>query len=116
MNLFKEIKVLFAVNRAITNLQEDHRMNHSYFSSEFVAKVVLELLIIVGALYSIIPPDYALLAVTSLTALYMILRQVNKMKNPQGPGIPALPTIPGIPGSIEGLTTTTTVSTTPPTA
>ena len=90
--------------------------SHNYFSTEFVSKVILQILIIIGACYAIIPPQYALLAVTVLSALYMILRQIDKIKNPKGPGIPALPTIPGIPGSIEGLTTTTTVSTTPPTA
>jgi hypothetical protein len=114
MNLLQKIKLLVQLNKSFDSLEGDYKMNHSYFSTEFVSKVVLQLLIIIGACYAIIPPNYALIAVTGLTALYMILRQIDKIKNPKGPGIPPLPPIAGLP-VVNELTTTTTVSTTPTT-
>lgn len=64
--------------------------NHNYFSTEFVAKILTQLFILLGALHGIIPINAALIASASLTALYMIVRTIYKIKNP-GQDLPELP-------------------------
>ena len=76
--------------------------NHNYFSTEFISKVIIQALIIIGMLHGIIPANWGLISVTSLTAIYMILRTIYKVKNP-GQDLPDLPVIAGV-------TTTTSVS------
>jgi hypothetical protein len=64
--------------------------NHNYFSTEFIGKIIVQLIIIVGTLQGIIPANYALIAISALTAIYMVLRTIYKIKNP-GQDLPDLP-------------------------
>lgn len=66
--------------------------NHNYLSSEFLAKIVTQLVIVLGAVRGFIPADVALIAGVTLTALYMVLRTIYKVKNP-GQELPDLPPV-----------------------
>jgi len=91
MSFFQKIKALFAVKDTFTKIKEAIQMsNHNYLSTEFIAKIVTQLAILVGALKGILPVNAALIASVSLTALYMILRTIYKIKNP-GQDLPELP-------------------------
>lgn len=103
MGLLTKIKLFFEIKDAIKKLQEESKVSHNYFSTEFVSKVVVQVLTIIGMLQGFIPANWALIIIASLTGLYMVLRTIYKIKNP-GQDLPELP-------QIAGVTTTTTVTT-----
>ena len=91
MNVLDKIKILFKLNQIWTQLQEAIKMaNHNYFSSEFIGKILIELVTLLLALKGIVPANVFVIASASLTAIYMVCRTIYKVKNP-GKDLPDLP-------------------------
>ncbi len=91
MNLLEKVKILFKLNTTYEKIKEAVQMtNHNYLSTEFISKIVMQLFILLGALKGVIPTNAALIAASSLTGLYMVLRTIYKIRN-QGQDLPDLP-------------------------
>lgn len=91
--MFQKIKALLALNKAFQNIKEAVKMsNHNYFSTEFLAKIVFQLILVLGTLKGFIPSNVAAIIGASLTAIYIVCRTIYKTKN-AGQDLPEPPAV-----------------------
>lgn len=93
MGFFQKVKALFQLKSFFIKIKEIIQMsNHNYFSTEFIGKIIVQILLVLGAVRMYIPAEAAAIIVASLTAIYMVCRTIYKIKNP-GQDLPDLPTV-----------------------
>jgi len=81
MNLFSKIKLLWKVRKPISSIiKEVKKMKNEpgRKTTEFILVIISELIVVVGALGKIIPPETAAIIIATLTGVYNILRTLRK--------------------------------------
>ena len=78
MNLFDEIKALFAIKRAVDNVREEQKVKPGWKTTEFWMTIATNVVTVAGALKGLIPDDKAALIVAIANAVYGVARALTK--------------------------------------
>ena len=86
MGLIAGIKALLAINKIVSEIKGDYKMNTTplkpgWQTTEFWSKVVVDLFTLWAAVKGLLPAQTALIISASLNGVYALARNIAKAKN-----------------------------------